>query len=102
MKLIIREDDIPRTPPVTFVIELPDKLGEKFSTEFLREHFSKFVMVAYCDLYIVESEERLDRINASLWAVKRVLLESYLDSEEKQESDPIEGGDDVLPKRFGF
>jgi len=84
MKLVIREDDIPKAPPVTVTIELSDELDGKFSREFLREHFSKFLMVAYCDLYIVESEELIDRINAGLWAVNKVLLESYLDSEERQ------------------
>jgi hypothetical protein len=85
MKLIVREADIPRLSPLTFAIELPDELGEKFSLEFLRAHFSKFIMVAYTDLYIVDSEECIDRINASLWHVKRDLLNFYINSEEKRE-----------------
>lgn len=84
MKLIVREGDIPKLSPLTFAIELPDELGEKFSPEFLRMHFSKSIMAAYFDLYIIDSEECIDRINASVWEIKRNLLNFYVDLEKNR------------------
>jgi hypothetical protein len=81
MKLIIKEHRFPHIPPVSFAIELQDELGEKFDIDFLKEHFWKHVLSAYTDIYVLESEEAITRINARVWERKHTLLDMFLEEE---------------------
>jgi hypothetical protein len=90
MKLVIKEDKAPHVPPVSFTIELPDELRERFDIDFLREHFWKHVLSAYVDLYVLESEEAITGINARVWERKYTLLDMFL--EEDGVEDERKGG----------
>lgn len=79
MKLVIRENRFPGITPVSFAIELPDEISKKFDIDFLREHFWKHVHSAYLDLYVLETEELITRINTKMWERKHTLVDIFLE-----------------------